>query len=202
MGKFLNLLWLLVLLVLPFGASTDENVEDEPEDRTEGDDESADAGEITFTPEQQSLIDKLITGRLTRAKKKWAQEKDEAAAAAARAAEEAALAEQGQYRELADKQKAELEALRAAQAQAAEVEKAFAARLQADREGLPAAVIALLDEMPPLKQAEWLTHHGAELRKGRGGVPPSPEQGDGKGLTREQEATHREALQARYRRGW
>jgi len=75
------------------------------------------------------------------------------------------LEEQGRWREIAEQNALKLANLEGLPAQLKEYEATVTALLEGQREGLPEAIIELLDAMPPVKQLEWLGKHKAELVK-------------------------------------
>lgn len=115
------------------------------------------------------------------ARKRLEKERQDAEAQRA-AAEAKQLAEQGQYKELAEKTQAkaaELEKQLAAAAPMAERVKALEAvigrYLDKEKEGVPKHILALLENQPPEKQLEYLTANREVLRAAStpGGGPPA-----------------------------
>lgn len=64
---------------------------------------SPNAGQLTFTPEQQAHIDTLVTDRLKRAQAKWQADAQAAAEKAKADVDATKLAEEKRFQELADK---------------------------------------------------------------------------------------------------
>lgn len=140
--------------------------------------------EVSFTPEQQAHIDKVIGDRLARARKKWEEEADEAKKKAAEEAEQRRLAEQKEFEQLANKRAEMISELEVKLAEFQELEKtveryktALQTHLETQRAGLPEHVTALLDKLDPVEQLEYVASHNEALRKGTAGVPPTPPSG-------------------------
>jgi HD superfamily phosphohydrolase len=102
-------------------------------------------------------------------------------------ADEKRLAEQGEYKTLAEKRAEELAAaMELAKAKQAEAEKALAERdahanvlsehvkKQIDSLGLPKPVVQLLEGKTPLERLEWLNANAKDLKGAGGLLPPSP----------------------------
>ena len=146
--------------------------------------ESLNAGEVTFSDEQQAHIDKLIGERLTRAKGKWETDLEAAKTKATKDAETARLAEQEQYKELAGKYQArigELEPLEGRmQAYVEAVDTLLAAKLKELGQPAQTAVDNLPGDPDALGKLHWLNANDALFaktsppdigadRRGRGG---------------------------------
>jgi len=146
--------------------------------------ESLNAGEVTFSDEQQQHIDKLIGERLTRAKGKWETDLEAAKTKATKDAETARLAEQEQYKELAGKYQArigELEPLEGRmQAYVEAVDTLLAAKLKELGQPAQTAVDNLPGDPDALGKLHWLNANDALFaktsppdiganRRGRGG---------------------------------
>lgn len=80
-----------------------DNGDDAGTDDGTGDQDDSDAGRVEFTPEQQAVIDGLISKRLERARTKWKASNDAAAKKATDEAERERLAEEKKWQELAEK---------------------------------------------------------------------------------------------------
>jgi hypothetical protein len=80
------------------------------------------------------------------------------------------LEEQGRWREIAEQNALKLANLEGLPVKLKEYEATITGLLEGQRDGLPEAIIELLDAMPPVKQLDWLAKHKAEL------VKPQPEQ--------------------------
>ena len=136
-------------------------------DGTGGD--SPNAGEVTFSDEQQQHIDKLIGDRLTRAKTKWEADLAAAKTKAEQDAETARLAEQEQYKELAGKYEArigELEPLEGRMQEYVEaVDGLLAAKIEALGEQAKTAVENLPGDPDALEQLTWLNANEALFGK-------------------------------------
>lgn len=122
----------------------------------------------------QAELDRIVEERLKREKAKA----ESAAQKAKEKAEAEALASQEKWRELAEKNgsaltqaQAELEAT--AQ-RVGRLEAALQAQLTAAKDGLPEAVVDLVNRLDPVDQLEYLAKHKASLSGKPGGVPASP----------------------------
>lgn len=92
-----------------------------------------------------------------------------------RKAEEDALAEQEQFKELAEKRATELEELKPRADAAERYETALRTFLDAEREGLPAHILTLLDRMEPDEQLAYIAEHREALRPpSKSGLPETP----------------------------
>ena len=140
-------------------------------DGTGGD--SPNAGEVTFSEEQQQHIDRLIGDRLTRAKTKWEADLAAAKTKADQDAETAQLAEQEKYKELAGKHQAriaELEPLEGRMQEYVEaVDGLLAAKIEALGETAKTAVDNLPGDPDALQKLSWLGANEALF--GRKGPP-------------------------------
>ena len=131
--------------------------------------ENLNAGEVTFSDQQQAHIDKLIGERLTRAKGKWETDLDAAKTKATKDAETARLAEQEQYKELAGKYQtriSELEPLETRiQAYVEAVDTLLAAKLKELGETAKTAVDNLPGDPDALQKLAWLNANNALFAK-------------------------------------
>lgn len=132
--------------------------------------------------ELQAAIDARVKERIDREKSKGAA----AAAKAAADAEAKALAGNAQYKELSEKQAAQLAQLEAgltANTEKAErYEKALTTLLAEQRKSYAPSVLALLDKLDPAEQLEWIAANPATTTPALSGVPASPRPaGDGSG---------------------
>ncbi len=159
------------------------------------------ANEKRFT---QAELEQAIKARLEREREKAEAEAQKAASAA----EAKRLQENQQFRELSEKQAADLLTLAAAQealtgqlgerdATLARYEEVFAKQLAEQKKALPEPVVELLDKMAMLDQAAWLAANAAKLGGTTRGVPPSPRGTAGNG-NHQEEATARQAAERRY----
>lgn len=128
----------------------------------------------------QADLDKIVKDRLQR-------EKDKAAAVAKQAAEQAeaaALESQKEFEQLATKRAEKITTLETdLTTKTTELEQlieqleryklALSGQLTTTKEGLPESTLELLNRLDEVDQLEYLTKHGAELRKPVG-VPPLP----------------------------
>lgn len=143
---------------------------------------------VSFTPEQQAAIDKLVGERLSRAQQKWQEQQDAARQKAADEAEAAKLEEQKEFEKLLEKARgkiAELEPL-SAQVEAinATLEKYRATvgdiltkRVEALGDTAKNAVDNLPGEPDALAKLQWLNANEAlfkatEASPVTGGTPP------------------------------
>lgn len=193
------------------GGATGKTSDDQGKKEGTGQGGSDNSGKtVTLTEaELQSKIDAAIQERLKREKDKSARDQ----AKAKEDAENKRLEESKAWEELAGKQKARITELEAAVAKVDEAntladryKKALEARLKSDRDGLPAAVVTLLDKLDPVEQMEWIAKNAAELKgtAGQGGAGKQgsgpgagPKQGSTKTLTEEQQKAAAQA-QANY----
>lgn len=163
--------------------------EDKTEDATGN--ENGGTQEPTFT---QADVDKIVQERLARERQK-AEERERKAR---EEAEAKALAENDQYKELSEKQAkqlldAETELADAkAQLDAATQEKeryqqALEGYVAKQREGVPDHIGALLDNLDPVAQLEWLTVNSTNLGQANG-VPATPKAKGGLSDAQKEEA--------------
>ena len=75
------------------------------------------------------------------------------------------LEEQGRWREIAEQNALKLAQFDGLPDRLKEYEATITGLLEGQREGLPGAIIELLDAMSPVKQLEWISKHKAELVK-------------------------------------
>ena len=146
---------------------TEQGNETKTGDGTGG--ESPNAGEVTFSDEQQQHIDKLIGDRLTRAKTKWEADLAAAKTKAEKDAETAQLAEQEKYKELAGKHEAriaELEPLESKiQAYVETVSELLSSKLKELGEQAKTAVDNLPGDPDALEKLRWLNTNDALFGK-------------------------------------
>lgn len=127
----------------------------------------------------QADLDRLIDERLSRERTKAERDRKKAEDEAA----EKALAENERFRELAEKRQervVELEGqvgqIETLTAERDELSQALQSILDKEREGLPEAVIELLNDKSPAKQLQWITANKATLTKSNGrGIEPTPQ---------------------------
>ncbi len=133
--------------------------------------------EPTFT---QQDVDRIVNERLERERKK-AEERERKAR---EDAEAKALQDNQQYKELSEKQAKQLldaetdladtqAKLESAEADRDRYQKALNSYVQKQREGVPESIGALLDNLDPVAQLDWLTENG-ECLGGNSGVPATP----------------------------
>jgi len=155
----------------------------------------------------QADVDRIVEERLKREKAK-AEEKTRKAR---EEVEAKALADQQQWQELAEKRAASISQIEAdlaarvgeletAQQRATRLEQALQAQLVTAKEGLPDAVVELVDRLDPVDQLEYLAKHKASLGGSKaGGVPPSPKPADANAVSTEQKQTSAKRLGAQIR---
>lgn len=83
------------------------------------------------------------------------------------------LEDQGRWKEIAEQNALKLAQFEGLPTKLQEYETTIKGLLEGQREGLPEAIIELLDAMNPVKQLEWLGKHKAEL------VKPATQQSNG-----------------------
>jgi hypothetical protein len=108
----------------------------------------------------QADLDRIVKERLERAKKQSDTERTKAA----EAAREKALAEQGEYKAIAESQAARLAELESKAALIDEYEIALTAQIANAKKGVPSHILELLEAMPPLKQLEYLAKNADKLK--------------------------------------
>lgn len=163
----------------------------------QGDPENGGKKTLTLTEEEfQAKINAAVQDRLNREKAK--NEKDQARIK--QEAEQAKLEAAKDWETLATTQKARITELEAeaakvttAQTEATRYKEALMARVKADREGLPAHIIVLLDKLDPIEQLEYIGKNAAALKgtatgtqQQNAGPGPSPKQGNQKQLSDDQ----------------
>ena len=131
--------------------------------------------EKTFT---QADVDKIVSERLEREKRKAT----DAANKAKEEAEQKALAEQGEWKTLAEKYQGEIQSLTATLESQKAHEKTIErltsvlkSRLETDRKGLPEPILKLLDRLDVADQMEWLASNPDMLKSAKDqtvGTPP------------------------------
>lgn len=142
---------------------------------------------LTFTPEQQAHVDKLISGRLGKAKSKWEDELKAQQDKAEQDAEAKRLEEEKEYQKLLDLERgkiAELEPLKG-QLEAANntledyrttVGEILTAKIEALGEAAKTAIENLPGEPDALGQLKWLNANETLFTKTepipKGGTPP------------------------------
>lgn len=93
-----------------------------------------------------------------------------------RKAEEASLAERQEFKALAEKRQADLDALKPQADKAARYETALKALLDTERAGLPAHILPLLDRMEPDEQLAYIAENRATLKPAsKDGIPGTPD---------------------------
>jgi fused signal recognition particle receptor len=157
---------------------------------SEGSSEARGDGRVSFTPEQQRELERIIAERLERERRKLERERAEVE----RRAREAALAEQQDYQRLAEERAQRIAELEAEVARLRDVEATldqYRALMQQQNEALlrqaPKVIREALTRLDPLEQARFLAEHADELRP-RAAVPPTPE---GAGMPRISEEDRR-----------
>lgn len=107
----------------------------------------------------QAEVDALIKERLDRQKRAI----DADAEKGRRQAEEAALAEQGKWKEIAEAHAAEISRLSPAAARVSRLEAVLEKQLQAALVGIPDHIKPLLDKLDVAERLEYLAEHRAAL---------------------------------------
>ena len=131
-----------------------------------GTDQQKTVEEAKFT---QADVERIIAERLDRERKK-AEEK---AAKAQAEAEAKALAEQNQFKELAEKHAQRIAKLEAIEPKAQRYEAALTKLLETQRKSIPEHVITLLDKLDPADQLEWIAMNQTKIVQ-PSGAPATP----------------------------
>ena len=164
--------------------SNDVNTQDGGGQKPKTDDTTgtngSNSGEVSFTPEQQAKIDKIVGERLERERKKIEAEQAEAKQKADDEAEQARLAEERKFQELADKHKAkvgELEPQVASQAETiSSYETAVSEILEAEIKAIGDAAKTAVDNLPgdpgPLEKLQWLKANQELFKTDKTPAPP------------------------------
>lgn len=134
----------------------------------------------------QAELERVLTERLEREKKK----QDAAAQKAKEDAEAAAAEAAKEFEKLANTRKTKVEQLEAEKAELAKtaervttLEALVKAHVDKERQELPAHIVSLLDALPVEGQYQWLVANGAAAKaKTPDGVPVTPKPGDPKSL--------------------
>lgn len=141
--------------------------------------------EVVFTPEQQKHVDSIISDRLKRAKTSWEADSKAAQQKAQEKAEADRLKEQNEFKTLAEKQQARLDALepqfKTTSEQNERYKSALEKQLAKAKEGLSKPILTLLERMDVVEQMEWLAENAGqvELPKVKGPDPtPKPNGND------------------------
>ena len=133
----------------------------------EGSDGGEGSGEekITFTPEQQTAINKLVAERLDRAKQAWQEETSRKAEKDTETAEAQRLAGEKKFEELAQKlerKKAELEKrLAETEEKLTRATGIVEGLLESKKKGLPDPIMRLLDDRDLFEQFEIVDAYAA-----------------------------------------
>lgn len=159
------------------GNSTAANTDDKAPEKAA---EARDKQEATFT---QADIDRIVAERLARADAKAKTIADKAKADA----EQAALAEQGKFKELADAATKRALDLEAKANRVDALETALKAQVDALRKGLPEHIVKLLDGLDIAAQLEYLAENRDKLIK-----PTAPEINGGGGKVKANTITDEE----------
>lgn len=146
--------------------------------------ENAGKGEKMFT---QAELDAQIKHRLEREQRK----SQEAADKARKEAEEKALADNAKWQELAEKREKELGEVAPYKERAERYEAALNAQLTKAREGLPKAVLTLLDRLDAAEQLEYIAQNRDELMpkeetETQVGYRPAPHNSTGRDMSRKE----------------
>lgn len=144
--------------------------------------------EVTFTPEQQAAVDRLVKDRLDRAKKQAEAEAEKAR----KKAEEDALTKNKEFETLATTRQQEIEAkdkelaeLKGIKEQSEKYAEAIGKIVKTQIEKLPKPVQVLLAKMDPLEQMEYIAQYAKDLNLDLKDVPETDPADPSKKLTRE-----------------
>jgi len=122
---------------------------------------SGTGGQVEFTTEQQTHIDKIIGERLGRARTKWDGEQATAKSKTEREAEEQRLVKQAEWKVLAEKHELRISELEPLEGQVKALDTAMLTILETRLEtlGAPAkaAVGALPESLGAMEKLQWLT---------------------------------------------
>jgi hypothetical protein len=140
--------------------------------------------EVTFTPEQQKLIDQRIGEARKKAREQAAAEMEAERQKAEADAEAQKLEAEQKFKELAEQRanrvvelEKELTRIPDLEAQVEAAHQALTAQLEALRDGVPAHILELISERDLPSQLDWLTKHRGEYVTGSAttkGVPATP----------------------------
>lgn len=144
--------------------------------------------EVTFTPEQQAAVDRLVKERLDRAKKQSEAEAEKAR----KKAEEDALTKNKEFETLANTRQQEIEAkdeelaeLKGIKEQSEKYSEAIGKIVKTQIEKLPKPVQVLLEKMDPLEQMDYIAQYAKDLNLDLKDVPETDAADPSKKLTRE-----------------
>jgi len=127
----------------------------------------------------QADVDRIVAERLARAQQKAQADADKAR----QEAEQRALAEQGEYKTLAEQRAAKLAELEPKAGQVERYERALKAQVDHLRKDLPDHITALLDKMDPAEQLEYLAANRDKLVATPPPANPAPNINGGGGHT-------------------
>lgn len=142
----------------------------------------------------QADMDRVVEERLRRDR----ETNERRAAAERQQAADAAAAEQGEFRQLAEQRATRIAELEPFEAQARRYSEALGTLLTVQREGLQPHIIELLDRLDPADQLEWIAAHQAELRPAEGEQKES--RGPGPTPRKTGEETREQRVDALYNR--
>lgn len=174
-----------------------EKKSDEPENS--GDD----AEKVTLSKkEMQDKIDAVVKDRLEREKRKAEKDREKEK----EDADNARLVEQKKFEELSQKQsekiveyEKQLAELALVKETADRYEKALKAELDAQKKGLPAHILALLDKLDVADQLEYIAANAETLKVKSKGVPETPNPADKNDLSADDKQRAGEASDRFYR---
>ena len=139
-----------------------------------GEDKGKQTAKVTFSPEQQTELERVLKERLERERKK----SETAAEKVRKQAEEDALTKNKEFETLAEQRKTKVGELEAQVAELAplkeQVEKykgAMETVLKAQMAKLPKAILPLLEKLDPIEKMQYLADHAKELNIEVIGVP-------------------------------
>jgi small-conductance mechanosensitive channel len=131
--------------------------------------------DITFTAEQQALVDQKIGEARTKEREKAKGELEAETAKAKKKADEEALKDKQEWQKLAEQRQTEIDDLTKAKTelepfkdQAEKYKKALDSILAAQKKELPKHIVELLEKMDPVEAMDYITKHAKDL-----GVKPS-----------------------------
>lgn len=157
---------------------------------------------LDLTPEQQQILDNVISRRLERERNKAEAEIEKARKEAEKEAEEARLAEKQEFAKLADRrqetieeQQSEIEQLQQWEKKAKKYEKALTQYRDQVIGAVPEPVQKLLESMDVADQLSWISENADQLKEQGGdnakfyiGPPPAPKAkgGSGNGMSEDE----------------
>ncbi len=155
---------------------TDETTDDQKTDDATGSNGGKTDTPVTFTPEQEELVNKRIGEARTKAREQAKAELEAERAKADAEAETKRLEEQKEFESLAAKRADKIAELTPQAQKAQRYEAALKKHLEAQRSGLPDHIVEILDTMDPADQLEYIAKHQDKLKpagtSGKNGIDP------------------------------